>query len=94
MPSGYKQLIQRYVSFPPDIETSDELTEAEIEYELEVHDCGQNPYCTSYRSCGNDVKPLPSEKKLEKLKEIFTKRLKERNFDDKFISDYIKEKWG
>jgi hypothetical protein len=94
MPSGYKQLVQKLVWFPSDIETGDELIELEIEYELEVHDCGQNPNCSRYRSCGNDVKPLPSEKKLEKLKEIFTKRLKERNFDDKFIADYIKEKWG
>ena len=94
MPSGYKQLIQKLVWFPEDIETNDELTESEIEYELEVHDCGLNPYCNSYRSCGNDVKPLPSSKKIEKLKIIFTKRLKERGFDEKFIEDYIKEKWG
>ena len=70
------------------------LTEKEIDYELGLHDCGQNPDCTRYRSCGNKVKPIPEKEKLDELKVIFRKKLEKRGYDQKFIDQYIREKWS
>ena len=70
------------------------LSQYEIEYEIDVHDCGLNPYCTSLRSCGNDVRPLPSPEKLEKLKILYAEKLREIGFDEFSIQKAIKEHWG
>ena len=44
------------------------LTKREIEYELDVHDCVQDPYCSLYRTCGNGAfVKIPSAEKLEEL---------------------------
>ncbi len=68
-------------------------TQSEIEYELEVHDCGQNPYCNSYRSCGNDVKPIPSPKKLKIIKDLLVRKYTELGFDITSIEKFIKERY-
>jgi hypothetical protein len=69
------------------------LTEDEIDYELGIHDCGQNPYCDRYRSCGLNEKPFPSDEKIKAIIEIGTKQLLEKGFDPIFINAYFQQKY-
>lgn len=67
------------------------LTEDELDYELGVHDCGQNPYCSSYRSCGVDVKPLPSKEKIKELIPIIRKRDAEAGIEPEVTEQFLKD---
>jgi hypothetical protein len=67
------------------------LTEEEIEYELGVHDCGQNPDCSIYRSCGNDVKRLPSKEKIQALLPLIRKRDKKARIKSALTEQFIKD---
>ena len=69
------------------------LTEEEVDYELGIHDCGQNPYCDRYRSCGLNEKPLPSEDKIKELITIGTERLLKNGHDMEFITRYFNERY-
>jgi len=69
------------------------LSKDEIDYELGIHDCGQNPYCNRYRSCDLAPGPILSKEKQRILKKIGTKRLLEQGFKYSFINQYFKDKW-
>lgn len=69
------------------------LTEDEIDYELGVHDCGQNPYCNRYRSCGGDVDPIPSKEKVTEIIRIGTERLLKEGFSYQTINEYFNERY-
>jgi hypothetical protein len=86
--------LDRFIHIITDIDLPIELlTEAELDYELGVHDCGQNPYCSSFRSCGNDIKPYPSAEKIKLIIEIGIMRLLKEGYNSRFIKEYFKEKY-
>ena len=76
------------------------LTKKEIDYELGVHDCGQNPDCERYRGCSGKGRPIPSDKDLEELEVLYKENCLEILKNSKINEDvettikrWFKEHW-